>query len=226
MLSGVVAGIIAAVAGVGGQYLIGYRLIEKPKLDAEAQAHLNQLIPNLHTTCRAVALDAWTWRIGCATENRGIYSASVDIEDIVVIANNISPDRRNYREGAGGFHLAYEDDRRSYQAIPASTGVLAVYLKFDKAIYPNGVNRADLDAQVKMSYRTLPDVSGGVEAAYSLKEADVRGRTRNGELVEPYLAMWNPNPQPVPVNSPMPASSVSAESPTQQSSKTTEQPST
>ncbi|WP_180735080.1 hypothetical protein [Paraburkholderia sp. PGU19] len=187
-LSGVVAGIIAAVAEIGGQYLIGYRLIEKPKLDAEAQAHSNLLIQNLHTTCRAVALDARTWRIGCSTENRGTYSASVGIQDIVV-ANNVSPDRHNYRAGTGGFHLAFEDDRRSYQAIPTSTRALAVYLKFDKATYPNGVNRADLDAQVTMSYQTLPDVSSGVEAANSLKDTDVRSKAHNGELVEPYLAM-------------------------------------
>ncbi|MEM5372716.1 hypothetical protein V4C53_42805 [Paraburkholderia azotifigens] len=188
---GVIAGVITAATGVAGQYFIGYRLIEKPKLDADAQTHLNQLVPILETGCTATPRDPWTWLVVCTTRNTGANQAIVGIKNVTLVANNLSPDRKAYQDGQG-FHILYQDDVREYQSIPTTSGELRLYLRFDDKIYPKGIGRDDLDVIVTMRYRTPPEIISSAEVAFSLSDDDVQARAYNGFRVEAHLPLWMP----------------------------------
>jgi hypothetical protein len=203
---GALGGLVVAILTLCFQYFVGYKLIEKPKQDAEAQTRLNQLIPVLKTSCSGTAVDAWKWYVVCETDNKGNNPSNVKIDSVSLVVREPVPSRPVYRDGSG-FHIAFEDDRDQYLSIPTSSDQLGFYVLFDRQAYSEGIRRNDLIAEVTMNYQTPPSISGGIQNAFDLTDDDIKTRDHNGKIVEVDLPEWKPNVQPVaaaaiPENSP------------------------
>jgi hypothetical protein len=203
---GAIGGLVVAIMTLSFQYFVGYKLIEKPKQDAEAQTRLNQLIPVLETSCNGTAVDAWKWYVVCTTKNKGNNPSSVTIDSVSLVVEERVPSRPVYRDGRG-FHIAFEDERNQYLSIPTSSDQLGFYVLFDRKAYPEGIRRDDLAVELTMNYQTPSSISGGIQDAFDLTDDDIKSRDHNGRIVEVNLPEWKPNVQPVaaaatPVDSP------------------------
>ena len=159
LVSGLAGVIVASVA----QYFINYHFIERPKIvlenkkaALEAQKQALSLAPLVDSSCSSTRLDLWSWRVDCQSTNKGKYPAVISIEKTTVHLST-DPNETLYQEGNGGFNVDYPNDKKTFMGTPDTPGgYLHFNLRFDKNKYPSGMNRNDIIARVRFTYKA-PD---------------------------------------------------------------------
>ena len=156
-----ISGLLGVIIGIIAQYFINYQLIELPKIeleqkkvDLEAQRQALSLIPQIESACSSVRINPWTWRIDCRSANKGHYPAIVSINTTAI---HFTADEAGFPlDAESGYHVDFPNSNNQFIAIAGSlSGSQYFHLRFDKAVYPNGINRTDIGARVVFTYKTL-----------------------------------------------------------------------
>lgn len=157
-LSTVFVALITSAIAMGGQYLITYKNIEEPKIKIEEkkaaiEAHKQALTlaPNITTLCKSNVVDPWSWRVVCSYKNTSTYAADIKFTDIKVSVLS-DPTEVKYENG---FAIEHPNGMRSFRSSPGSERYMWFYLRFDKKIYPDGIQKNYLYARITHGFETI-----------------------------------------------------------------------